>query len=95
MICRILLLPLVTNFVRAAQLDRALTGRVDLAQLFLGVDDLTAGRKVGTLDRIVGDQLVVFDLGITQQFQQCVADFLQVVRRDVGRHARPRCRSLH
>ena len=53
----------------APQFDRARTGGVDLAKLFLGVDDLSAGRKVRALDGVAGDQLIVLDVGVGQQFQ--------------------------
>ncbi len=86
-ICRIRLPPVVTNFARPAQLDRSLTGGIDLAQFFLGVDDLATCRKIGSLNGVSGDQLVVFDLWITEQLQQRVADFVQIVRRNVGGHS--------
>ena len=63
-------------------------GRFDKCrEVPLGVNHLPAGREVGALDRIVGDQLIVFDLGIFEQLQERVADFFQVVGRDVGGHA--------
>ena len=52
------------NLAGSSQLDRALAGAIDVAQFLFGVDHLTAGGKVRAMHGIVGDQLIVFDLGI-------------------------------
>ncbi len=38
------------------------------------------------MNGIVGDQLERLDLWILQQFQQRTAEFLEIVRRNIGRH---------
>ena len=58
---------------------------VDVAQLFLAVGDLTAGREVGPLD--VLEEVLRLQLGIVEHRDGRRADLAQVVGRDVGRHA--------
>ncbi len=69
----------------AAQPDGPLPALVDLAQLLLAVDDLTAGREVGTLD--VLQQVLGLEAAVVDHRHRRRADLGQVVRRDVGRHA--------
>ncbi len=58
---------------------------VDVAQLFLAVGDLPAGREVGPLD--VLEEVLRLELGIVEHRDGRRADLAQVVGRDVGRHA--------
>ncbi len=69
----------------AAQADAAGTGPVDQLQLVWRVEDLPAGREVGTFDVLV--QLRVADVLVVQQLDERRADFTQVVRRNIRRHA--------
>ena len=61
------------HLTSTARYDRPLASAVDFSQLFFRVDHLSADGKVRSLHRIVGNQLIRFDLGIFQQFQQRVA----------------------
>ncbi len=69
----------------AAHAHGALAGFVDLTQLFPGIDDLAAGRKIGTLD--VPEQIFALQLAIVDQGHGGLAHLAQVVGRDVGGHA--------
>ena len=58
---------------------------VDLFQLVNGIQNLTAGWKVRTLD--VAAQLGAGEIRVVEQFDQRRADLAKVVRRHVRRHA--------
>ena len=77
--------PFGVRLVRPAELDRPLAGRVDLPDLLGRVQDHAAGREVGAVDPL--EDLLQRQLAVVQQGDQRVADFLEVVRRDVRRHA--------
>ncbi len=68
----------------AANADAALPRLVDLANLFLAVGDLAAGREVGTLD--VLEQVLGLELAVVDERDRGLAHLTQVVGRDVGRH---------
>ncbi len=72
-----------------AELDRAATGGVRVVDP-AAAEDLGAGREVGALHELHQ----VFDrrVGVVDQVQRGVDHLTQVVRRDVGGHARRRCR---
>ena len=69
----------------AAHADAPLPGLVDLAQLLLRVGDLPAGGEVRPLD--VLEEILGLELAVVDERDRRLADLLQVVRRDVGRHA--------
>ena len=71
--------------VLAAQAHRALTGLVDVAQLAPRVEDLAAGREVRAFDVLA--QILVADIRLADHGHERLDDLVQVVRRDVGRHA--------
>ena len=58
---------------------------VDLLELGRRVEDVAAGREVGPLD--VAAQLRARQLLVVEQLDERGAHFVEVVRRDVGRHA--------
>ena len=68
-----------------AQLERALAGFVQLAQLSFGGQDFSPGRKVRALDRT--QQAGGADVGVLQHGQQSAHHLMKIMRRDVGRHA--------
>jgi hypothetical protein len=72
-----------------AQLERALAGFVNLFDLFVGRDQLPAGRKIRTFDgasQLARGQLLAFDQRV-EQANRRVRDFFGVVRRNVRGHA--------
>ena len=73
------------RFPRGAQPDGPAAGRVDLLQLVRGVQHLPAGRELRSLD--VRAEPDAAQLRVVEQLQQRRADFPDVMRRDVGRHA--------
>ena len=70
---------------RRAHADGALAGLVDLLELGRRVEDVAAGREIGPLD--VAAQLHARQLLVVEQLDERGADLVEVVRRDVGRHA--------
>ena len=74
------------DFAGTTNPDRALSGSINIFQLFLRIDDLAASRKVGTLHDFFADQLVRLNLWIFKQLEQRLAKLFEIVRRDVGRH---------
>ena len=70
---------------RRAQPDRAGAGLVDLLELLRRVEHLGAGRKVRALD--VAAQLHAAQIRVVEQLDERRADLVEVVRRDVRRHA--------
>ena len=73
----------------SADLDRTLTGLVDLLQFFRACDDVPAGRKVRALDRaaqLTRGELTSFDQSV-EQSHRGRHHFFRVVRRNIGGHA--------
>ena len=71
--------------VFAAGPDRAAAGLVDLAQLFLGIQDLAGRGEVGPLD--VLEQVLHVDLRVVDHGGEAVHDLAEVVRREGAAHA--------
>ena len=78
--------PLGMRLVGAAELDRPLPGRVDLADLVGRVQDHAAGREVGPVD-VLRAASPAAARGCPAARSGALADFLEVMRRDVRRHA--------
>ena len=70
---------------RRSQPDRSGAGFVDFFDLLRRVEHLGAGGKIGALH--VAAELDAAQIRVVEQFHERRADFVEVVRRDVGRHA--------
>ena len=65
--------------------ENALPLAVRVQNVFKLINNVSAGRKIGAF--YFSHQGFDFAFGIFDQVQQRVADFTQIVRRDVGGHA--------